>query len=85
MTTIRSDANSFIDAKVEEAIQGMVIEKKIDEIDNWIGEKVQKDNSRSRSAIPQPDQLSDNHDQMLQYAIDCIEKLRGRRKSNMSP
>ena len=27
---------------------------------------------------------SENHDKMLQYAIDCIQSLRKRRKSNMS-
>ena len=89
LSTNRSDVpEELLNAKVDDAIRGLVIQEKIGEIDNYISTKVNQDHFHNNSHTPGGPvshvDKSENHDKMLQYAIDCIQKLRDRRKSTMS-
>lgn len=61
---------------MDDAVRGLVIKEKIEEIDNYISAKVNQDNARSNTHTPggpaSNGNKSENHDKMLQYAIDCI-------------
>ena len=48
MSTIRSATigDEVLSSKVDAAIRGMVIKEKIEEIDNYISDKVYQDNSK---------------------------------------
>ena len=89
LTTIRSEIpEELLNVAVDDAIRGLVIKEKIGEIDQYISTKVNQDNCRSNTNTPggptSNGNKSANHDKMLQYAIDCIQRLRDRRKSTLS-